>query len=36
MTRSSRKRAVQQPLGREDTDNHDATENDTLQPPPME
>ena len=36
MSRSSIKRTAQQPLGREDTENHDTIENDTLEAPPME
>ena len=36
MARSSRKRAAQQPLEREDTDNQDTTENDIPEPTPME
>ena len=36
MSRSSRERVVQQPLGREETYDHDAIENDAPEEPIME
>ena len=36
MSRSLRKRTTQQPLGREDIDNHDTIENNAPEEPPTE